>query len=403
MVTESLPRLPAMTEARHGTPSVLRDAEPVTNRVSLSAVVAGGRMAERVLFARVGWMTWYKGVRSDDPKPLGGGAYNEEQLGYERFNFLSDGNRYLGYFQPQLQPKERREIKPSTIHLERIEPGYAGDKLKHVLVIFIAPNPDEGGQYVVGWYPDATVYRHEQNSTLEARQEVGFYLETVGESVLVPNPRRSFLVPGRKGGFGRANICYTHDDQGNKKLDSPWVADAVEYVKSYKHENAAKSPESATDPDIAGVVEDSIEGGAGYQSNPRIRRAVEDYAMAWAEKWLRKRGFNPKDKHKTESYDFLCASGGADLFVEVKGTQTDGTCIALTPNEVAHVKRYSNSVLFIVYGVQVKDSRYPRVTGGKELILMPWDINAGKLEPRGFTFTVPQDAFLQRDAARSSE
>lgn len=283
------------------------------------------------------------------------------------------------------QPKERRDANPSTIHLEKIDRGFLDKKLEHVLVIFIAKNPDEGGQHIVGWYRDATVYRHEQSSSLKARQQFGYFLETAVENaVLVPKSRRSFLVPSGKGGFGQANICYTLDGRGNVKHGTAWMTDAVDYVTSYKHENAASSPESASDQDIADVVEVSIEGGAGYQSNPRIRRAVEDYAMKWAEKRLRELGLNPKDKHKTESYDFLCTTGGADLFVEVKGTQSNGTCVSLTPKEVAHAKDCPNSALFIVYGLEVEGKRKPKVKGGKELFLMPWDINAGKLEARGY-------------------
>lgn len=357
------------------------------------------QITKRVLFARVGWMRWYKGVQADDPRPIGGGAYNETELGHEAFNFLPLENRYLGYFQPQLQPQERQAANPSSIHLERIEPAFAGSKLEHVLVIFVARNPDEGGQYIVGWYRDATVYRYEQPSSLKAREEIGYFLETAAvddRGMLLPLGRRTFQIPGTvKGGFGQANICYTHDDHGNLKNNSAWMVDAVEFAESYKHENAAINPESATDQDIADVVEASIEGGAGYQSNPLIRKAIEKYAMDWAERQLHEKKLKPKDKHKTESYDFLCSSRGKDLFVEVKGTQSDGTCISLTPNEVAHAKKYPNSALFIVYGVTVKDGSRPIVTGGNELFLMPWDINTGKLEPRGYAFTVPAHAFTK--------
>lgn len=357
-------------------------------------------MTQRVLFARVGWMLWYRGVQADDPKPIGGGAYNKDAVGHEAFNFLAAGKRYLGYFQPQLQPKERRDVYPSTIHLEKIEPGFRGDKLEHVLVILIAKNPDEGGQHIVGWYRDATVYRHEQSSSLKARQQFGYFLETaIEDAVLVPKRRRSFLVPGRKGGFGQANICYRYDGRGNVKQDALWMADAVDYVTSYNHENAANSPESATDQDIADVVEASIESGAGYQGNPRVRKAIEDYAMRWAERRLRELGLNPRDRHKTESYDFLCTSEGADLFVEVKGTQADGTCVFLTPNEVAHAKAHPNSALFIVYHVQVEGKRNPAVKRGKEHFIPQWNINAGKLEPRGYVFSVPQNEPRQRSGA----
>lgn len=276
-------------------------------------------------------------------------------------------------------------------------PGFVGDKLQNVLVVFVARNPESGGQFIVGWYKNATVYRYEQNSNLKARHQLGYFLEApVGNGVLLPKRRRSFIVPRGKGGFGQANICYVFHGNGSPKSDAPWIADALEFIKFYKHENVATNPESATDQDIADAVEASIEGGAGYQSDPRIRMAIEDYAMKWAEEHLRKEGLQPVDKHKTESFDFLCSFGGKDLFVEVKGTQSDGTCISLTPNEVAHAKKHSNSALFIVYEVRVKDRKRPIVTGGKELFLMPWDITVGKLEPRGYAFTVPTSAFSKQ-------
>lgn len=42
----------------------------------------------RVLFARVGWMKRYLGPTPDDPKPIGGGKYNEDHVGGEAWNFL---------------------------------------------------------------------------------------------------------------------------------------------------------------------------------------------------------------------------------------------------------------------------------------------------------------------------
>jgi hypothetical protein len=74
-------------------------------------------------------MRWYKGVQADDPKPIGGGSYTEVALGNEAFNFLPAGNCYLGYFQPQLQPRERRKANPSSIHLEKIQPGFRCPRL----------------------------------------------------------------------------------------------------------------------------------------------------------------------------------------------------------------------------------------------------------------------------------
>jgi Domain of unknown function (DUF3883) len=351
-------------------------------------------MTERVLFARIGWMKRYKGKQADDERPIGGGKYNETGSGHELFNFLRLGGKVFGYFQPQMQPKNRRKAHPSSIHLEKIEPGFRGDVLNNVLVIFFARKPKGGGQYIVGWYRNATVYRHHHPSSAIERDGVGYFVQTkAGDEKLIPDGLRSQPVPGGKGGVGQANICYLYKDSHTPKSNSPWITKALEYVASYQREDAAKNPASETDNEISQTVSSTLERAAGYQSNPRIRRAVEDYAMNWALKRLRELGLSPVDTHTTKPYDFVCRSGEAELFVEVKGTQEDGRCISLTPNEVEHAKRYRNSALFIVYNVKIKGKRKPEASGGEELFLNLWDIKAGNLEPRGYSFRLPEAHF----------
>jgi hypothetical protein len=357
-------------------------------------------MAQHLLFARVGWMHWYRGPQPDDEKPIGGGEYNKTDLGNEAFNFLPSGKKVLGYFQPQLQPRERRKAHPSSVHLEKIEPGFRGDVLDKVLVVFVARNPVSGGQYVVGWYRDATVHRFAQDSSAKERNEFSYFVETAKDNAkLVPSDRRYFPVPGGKGGFGQANICYVFEDNKGTRKQAEWIDEAIEYVSSYQHEDAAQHPTSETDHEISQLIGTTIERAAGYQSNPRIRRAIEDYAMLWAYRRLKDLGLSPVDKHKTKPYDFLCTADGADLYVEVKGTQEDGRCISLTPNEVEHAKENKNSALFIVYGVDVKGKKAPKVSGGKELFVRQWDINSGQLEPRGYSFTLPESVFEAKKTA----
>jgi len=323
-------------------------------------------------------MKWFRGPQPDDEKPIGGGSYNKRGLGNEAFNFLPLNGRTLGFFQ-----------HPSTIALERIEAGFAGEALNGVLAVFVATDPENGGQRIVGWYRDATVYRHEQPSNDKRRNSFGYFLRT-RTAVLVPEPRRSFNeIPSRgKGCFGQANVCYALDDNGHPKSAARWMDEALKYIDSYDLENGAREPESDVDTDIEETLQSTIEHVAGYQSNPRIRRAIEEYAMKRAEKRLKKLGYKPKDMHKTKSYDFLCNVSGAELYTEVKGTQDNGNSVSLTPNEVEHARKHKNSALFIVHSVKVKGRRSPVVSGGKEVFLRPWDISTGTLKPRGYVFTL---------------
>jgi hypothetical protein len=167
------------------------------------------------------------------------------------------------------------------------------------------------------------------------------------------------------------------------------MEDALDYIDAYALENVAHDPESEADPDIERMLGSTIDRVAGFQSNPCIRRAIEEYAMRWAEKRLKQLGYGPVDTHKNKPYDFLCNVAGADLYVEVKGTQDDGRSVSLSPNEVEHARKHKNRALFIVHSVKVKGKKCPVVSDGKERLVDPWDIAKGRtLKPRGYVFTL---------------
>src|SRR5207245_3543906 len=87
-----------------------------------------------------------------DQKPIGGGSYNKEQIGSELFNFTRKGGSLYGFV--------KGGSRSSAFKLSRIDPKAGrADELDHVTVIFVARDPNGGGQRVVGWYKDATVYR----------------------------------------------------------------------------------------------------------------------------------------------------------------------------------------------------------------------------------------------------
>lgn len=338
-----------------------------------------------VLFARIGWMRWYKGPQAGDEKPIGGGKYNKDSLGHEAFNFLPLNGQMLGYF----QPPTRKKYTPH-IALERIQAHFAGDTLENVLTVFVATDPRLGKQRIVGWYRSSTVYRHRQESTLKERQSFSYFVKaTEDNAVPVPAERREFILPGGKGAFGQANVCYPLDARGqSKEKANKWIAEALAYVDAYPHENAVQEPASETDAGIAETISSTLEHAAGFQSNPRIRKAIEDYAMGWAQRDLDKLKYAPRDTHKNKPYDFVCEIDGTEVYVEVKGMQDSGKAISLTPREVEHAQAHKNSALFIVHSVTVKGKRKPAVSGGRALFLYPWDISTGILKPRGYTFTL---------------
>src|SRR5579863_279545 len=119
------------------------------------------------LLARIGWMKYYRGPQAGDEKPIAGGKYTAESLGHEAFNFKPIGGTLYGYFQPQMAA--------STIRLERIIPSLSNrSSADGILVVFVATSPSEGGQRVIGWYRNASVFQEPQPSKLLERQQFNY-------------------------------------------------------------------------------------------------------------------------------------------------------------------------------------------------------------------------------------
>src|SRR5437773_2041564 len=100
-------------------------------------------------------MREYDGLKDDNIS--GGGKFVKRKgYGHEMFNFRPYQGRMYGYVDPV-----HRKGHPSTIHIERLDPT-ASDKVDGILVIWTARRDDKGGTFIVGWYKNATVFRHKQ-------------------------------------------------------------------------------------------------------------------------------------------------------------------------------------------------------------------------------------------------
>ena len=101
----------------------------------------------KILYCRVGWMESYKGSATE--RPQAGGKYNQENIGYEVYNYLGYEGEYYGFVEPGVN---------NTIHVERLCGDKKAELAEDVLIIWVAKK-SSGGQYIVGWYRNAMVYR----------------------------------------------------------------------------------------------------------------------------------------------------------------------------------------------------------------------------------------------------
>ena len=155
------------------------------------------------------------------------------------------------------------------------------------------------------------------------------------------------------------------------------------------------SPAAEIEKEALDAFEKADEEGQGFTSNSKIRRAVESYAVFKAREYLEAQGFTDiRDCSKKKSYDFTCVRYGEMHYVEVKGTQTNGSTVIVTANEAKHMRSVAHTaILFVVSSVRVainKDGK-PVASGGKECVLFPWRIADRALDPIAYRYSLPVD------------
>jgi hypothetical protein len=105
---------------------------------------------------------------------------------------------------------------------------------------------------------------------------------------------------------------------------------------------------------------------------------------------LRSDGWDLVDTSASRPYDFHACRGGDELYVEVKGTTSDGTGVTLTANEVDHARTHPNtSALCVVRKIIIKRSSAGdwRASGGHLLKILPWRIDShGHLKPTAYAY-----------------
>lgn len=334
-------------------------------------------MNKRVLFARIGWMPFYAGAQ--DEKPIGGGKYNKEHIGSELFNFKPVGKFLYGFV--------KGGSRSSALNLKRIDTkaGKTGS-IEHVTVVFVAKDPEKGGQRVVGWYKDATVYRTWEEHPIQPsyKKRVAFCIKApCAEARLLPTTWRIEPVRRGAGGMGQSNVCYALSK--GKPAFKPWMLRILKYLEEYGGPNLLKPKDRSVEAEETKPIETVIETSAGFETNPRIRRAIEDHSVRAATRYFEKLGYTVHAKGKP--YDLFCVKDGGEKFVEVKGTRTNGSAIALTRNEVDFLRKNAGSAaMFVLHSINIRPGKRPKAFGGQMKLIEPWDPSCGELKPITFFF-----------------
>jgi glutathione S-transferase len=221
-------------------------------------------------------------------------------------------------------------------------------------------------------HPDDPLMRYAQ------RIDVDEWLHYVPNGVSVKG--LGDIPPNEKAVHAVFPITKTYYERIAKKL-------ASEHVVVPKEDDAG-GVTVAEDDAVVEALEKSHAKRQGFQLDSKTRKAIEDHAMEAATKHFMSQGYSVEDHHKRHPYDLLCLKKKQRLYVEVKGTVTGGDGIILTNGEVKFARSHKGEIgLFILHSIQV--SADGKVSNGKRKVIVPWDVDKGKLKPMAFNYEVP--------------
>ena len=157
----------------------------------------------KLLLCRIGWMDRYDGPEG---KPIYGAGSDQSDNQFESYNFARDDGKVYGYTSASIN---------RTIRIDRLGAKKDEKSVADVTVVWFAPH-QEGGQWVVGWYSKATVYRSIQPSPRQRKRcklqngnRVEFsVIANSQDAVLVPTKARKFPIPRGKGLTGQSSVSF---------------------------------------------------------------------------------------------------------------------------------------------------------------------------------------------------
>jgi hypothetical protein len=200
-------------------------------------------------------MQKYRGFEDGDKTYRGGAWVEKNKDANEIYNFLplefiDDSGEYIAYFTGSYETKSSKKGTQNQTHIEKISGCQLLKKdveAEGVLVIWCALSPKNHYE-VVGWYNNATVFRHYQSADIEGNSEYNKFKREFNvfakakECVLLPIDERAkdkWEAPRARNkkfsfGFGQANIWYPVAE-----IAQDFVNGMVKQIQNYSGENLA--------------------------------------------------------------------------------------------------------------------------------------------------------------------
>ena len=196
-------------------------------------------------------------------------------------------------------------------------------------------------------------------------------------------------------------VCIRYS-RGRVPDDTQLRRDAVFFAqllgKLYQAESTSPVP-GAPAAEVVDVLVASAEAagkvvrgrGQGFRPSLVQRQAIEERAMVVAREYLEtEKKWRVQDKSRTESFDYLCEHDNETIYVEVKGTTSNGESIVLTRSEVEHHRSvFPRNGLAVVRRIELNGDV---ATGGDIEFIAPWDIQDTQLRIVSYLYEVPTES-----------
>ena len=159
--------------------------------------------------------------------------------------------------------------------------------------------------------------------------------------------------------------------------------------KAVKKRKRRDGPGEIVDQAVVKALERSHAKSQGFVLDSKLRAALEKYSMEAAARHFITLGYTVHDHSKNHPYDLKCVRSDQTLYVEVKGTQTDGKGIILTHGEVEFARQHPEQMaLFVLHSIEVtKEGK--KLSNGIQVVVQPWIVEQGTLNPLSYKYDLP--------------
>jgi len=275
------------------------------------------------------WMDNYNG--HEDPPSFYAGNFSwpkKKGWSHEMYNFKEINDNCYGHVQ-----HSGKDLIDFQIKIENLGAGSA-DHIEGVRVIWTAPKRRTQGKVIVGWYNNATVYRHPQTMPpllAHERQYAGeqFTYRVIAASSdchLLPNDKRIVHIPVSKiknSGFpgAQSKVFYLKDDNKNSRK----TLDAIDELISGKQPLSLAPKKKKTKAKV----------------DVEKRKEIEEKAVKLVTTYFEDLGYTVESREdENVGYDLYAFSGDAELCIEVKGRSIPQVVADFSFNEYDTIKAY---------------------------------------------------------------